>query len=91
MRARLPQVSERRVCRVLAVARSDVRRPTRPDHRRALHVNGELAPRITTLIQRHPTFGYRRSRQALEGGAVELSRNLTEPVSRQVGECGDQT
>jgi hypothetical protein len=53
-------VSERRVCRILAVARGGVRRPVRVDRRRAGGVNEHLVTRLTALIERHPTFGYRR-------------------------------
>ena len=56
----LPRVSQRRVCQVLAVARSAVRRPVRVDRRRAGSVNEHLVTRLTALIERHPTFGYRR-------------------------------
>jgi putative transposase len=45
---------------VLAVARSTVRRPVRVDRRRAGSVNEHLVTRLTGLIERHPTFGYRR-------------------------------
>ena len=60
VRAVLPQVSQRRVCQVLAVARSTVRRPVRVDRRWAGSVNEDLVTRLTGLIERHPTFGYRR-------------------------------
>jgi hypothetical protein len=56
----LPQVSQRRVCQVLAVARSTVRRPGLVDRRRAGRVNEHLVTCLAALIQRHPTFGYRR-------------------------------
>jgi putative transposase len=56
----MPRVSERRVCRVLAVARSGMRRPAGPARRGAARINEGLATRIAALIQRHPTFGYRR-------------------------------
>src|SRR5262249_10572746 len=54
-----PQVSERRACRILAVARSGVRRRARQAPRRGA-INEPLAARIADLIRRHPTFGYRR-------------------------------
>jgi putative transposase len=56
----LPRVAQRRVCQVLAVARRAVRRPVRVDRRRAGSVNEPLVTRLTALIERHPTFGYRR-------------------------------
>lgn len=48
------------MCRVLAVARSGMRRPAGPGRRRAVRINEGLATRIAALIQCHPTFGYRR-------------------------------
>jgi len=56
----MPRVSERRGCRVLAVARSGMRRATSVDSRRPARLNEGLAARIAALIQGHPTFGYRR-------------------------------
>src|SRR4029453_2557186 len=60
VRAVLPQASQRRVCQVLAVARSAVRRPRLVDRGGAERVNEHLVTRLTALIQHHPTFGYRR-------------------------------
>src|SRR5437879_3026879 len=56
----MPRMSERRTCRVLAVARSGVRRAASVAGRRAVRINEGLATRIATLIERHPTFRYRR-------------------------------
>jgi Integrase core domain/HTH-like domain len=56
----MPRISERRACRVLAVARSEVRRGAGPGRRRPARINEGLAAWIAALIQRHPTFGYRR-------------------------------
>jgi putative transposase len=54
-----PQVSERRICRVLEVPRSSLRQtPARRRTRRPLDV--VLVERIAALIREHPTFGYRR-------------------------------
>jgi len=59
--ATLPGCSQRRVCRVLKVARPSAE-PTKvePTSRRTGPVNVLLAERIRELIQRFPTFGYRR-------------------------------
>ncbi|NKB80486.1 MAG: IS3 family transposase [Nitrospirales bacterium] len=54
-----PDVSERRVCLVLRVARASVRRPS-PHPRRAIEVSETLAAQLHTLIEQHPTYGYRR-------------------------------
>jgi putative transposase len=54
----VPNVSERRVCRVLRVPRSAVRH--RPGHDRVRVVDEVLAARLQRLIAQHPTFGYRR-------------------------------
>lgn len=59
MREAFPQVSERRVCRVLRVSRSSVR-PKAEAEKRAVEVDEVLAARIQRLIRLHPTFGYRR-------------------------------
>ena len=45
---------------MLAVARSSVRRPVLVDRRRDGRVNEHLVTFLAALIQRHPTFGYRR-------------------------------
>ena len=54
-----PGVSMRRVCRVLGFSRARLRAravvPVLP-----ARVDGALAVRIQQLIERHPTFGYRR-------------------------------
>ena len=52
-------MSERRVCRILAVPRSGVRRGTSRPPRRSV-LNEALAARIADLIRRYPIFGYRR-------------------------------
>jgi putative transposase len=59
--AALPGCSQRRVCRVLKVSRASAE-PTKvePTSRRKPPVNALLAERIWGLIQRFPTFGYRR-------------------------------
>lgn len=60
MKAVLPHASERRICRVLEVPRSSLspgrrrRRPARPI------LDELLAARIRRIIEKHPTFGYRR-------------------------------
>lgn len=59
MKAALPEVSERRICRVLCVPRSSVRHaPAQKCPRRPLDT--VLVERIGALIAEHPTFGYRR-------------------------------
>jgi len=59
VRAALPQASERRVCRLLAVPRSSLReRP--PEKRLRRPLDAVLVARIPALIRKHPTFGYRK-------------------------------
>ena len=59
MRAQWPDISERQACRVLRVARSTL-------HRKAATKNTSpqlaeaLVTKLHTLIQTHPTYGYRR-------------------------------
>jgi len=59
VRAVFPQVSERRVCRLLSVPRSTMseRRSAAQKEPTTNHV---LTMRIEELIHKHPTFGYRR-------------------------------
>src|SRR5262245_29766851 len=59
VKASLVGVSERRLCRVLAIARTWARRPSGSRRRRPV-VNETLAARVAELIQTSPTFGYRR-------------------------------
>jgi hypothetical protein len=55
----LPDTSERRICRVLEVPRSSLRCvPAEKRLRRPL--DKVLVDRIADLINKHPTFGYRR-------------------------------
>jgi putative transposase len=59
MKATLAGVSERRLCRVLAIARTWARRASASRCRRPV-INEALAARVAELIQAYPTFGYRR-------------------------------
>jgi putative transposase len=59
VKATIPGVSERRLCRVLAIARTWARRASGSRRRRPV-VNETLATRVAELIQSYPTFGYRR-------------------------------
>ena len=59
MRESIPQGSERRICAVLGVSRSSVR-PKSMREKREPEIDEVLAERIHQLIQRYPTFGYRR-------------------------------
>lgn len=59
MRRTHTDVSERRVCRVLYVARASVRRPV-VQGRRAAVVSESLVTQLHTLIEQPPTYGYRR-------------------------------
>ena len=59
MRVTHADVSERRVCRVLGMARARVRRSPKPSSRSAI-VSEVLATQLRTLIEQHPTYGYRR-------------------------------
>jgi putative transposase len=55
----LPRASERRICRVLGIARWS-ERPQAVGRKRAPVINLALAARVEELIRKHPTFGYRR-------------------------------
>ena len=56
----MPGVSERRVCRVLAVPRSVARDREEKGKRRRRAVDEVLAARVAKLIAELPTYGYRR-------------------------------
>src|SRR5262249_39232463 len=59
VKAALPGVSERRLCRLLLVARASVRpRPARPP--RAPRPESPLVAELQRLLTEHPTYGYRR-------------------------------
>lgn len=73
MRQVLPALSERRACRLLGVARSALHPPPacpRPAPAR----DGEVAPRLADLIQRHPTYGYRRLWALLRRDGMAINR-----------------
>jgi putative transposase len=55
----LPKASLRRICRVLEVPRSSLQPREGPPGRNR-HLDELLVARIRRLIERHPTFGYRR-------------------------------
>ena len=81
MMGALPGVSERRVCRVLGVARSSVRPlPHRAD--RAPVVDELLAARIRELIHAHPTFGYRRIWALLRADGMRVNLKAVHRVCR---------
>ncbi len=57
----MPQVSIRRICRVLDVPRSAITRIEAPEARTARRpLDAFLVERIRELIKKHPTYGYRR-------------------------------
>ncbi|GJL65875.1 MAG: insertion element hypothetical protein [Nitrospirales bacterium] len=59
MRAAHTDISERRVCAILQVARATVRRaPMLASRTRG--ISEALATQLHTLIEQHPTYGYRR-------------------------------
>jgi putative transposase len=60
VRATLRHASERRVCRALGISRTAIRRRSTERGPTPRRLNPELASRLEALIQRYPTFGYRR-------------------------------
>lgn len=66
MRATVSDVSERRVCQWLQVARSAMR-PATPRPVRPRTLSEGLVTQIQSLIEQHPTFGYRRIWAMLRG------------------------
>ena len=81
----LPGVSMRRVCRVLGFPRARLRA------RAALaavppRLDAALAGRIQQLIERHPTFGYRRLWALLRfGEGIRLNRKAVYRVLKLKG------
>ncbi len=59
MRTTLPDVSERRSCRVLEVGRASLHRSGGTGVRRGVS-DPSWTDRLRQWIQQHPTFGYRR-------------------------------
>ncbi|MDR4461004.1 MAG: IS3 family transposase [Nitrospirales bacterium] len=59
MRATLPDISERQTCRVLRVARSTLPQTARTKTSSPKLVEA-LVTNLQTLIEEHPTYGYRR-------------------------------
>ncbi len=69
MKATLPTVSTRFICRVLGVTRSALDRHQPDDQTRpSAPGDDELLARIKELIEQHPTSGYRRSWARLRFG-----------------------
>lgn len=77
-------VSERRACRVLGISRSSIRRE--PKRRGPKPLNELLVERLRRLIEKHPTYGYRRLWALLrhhEG--VRVTRRTVYRVLRRKG------
>jgi hypothetical protein len=75
VKAILPQISERKICRVLGVARSSLP-PQQGGDRSSKLVDELLAARVHRLVQEHPTFGNRR---IWSFTSVSLARFLIRP------------
>lgn len=56
----LPNVSMRRICRVLEISRSTLYSGTKESEKQTVQIDSVLEGKIKTLILAHPTFGYRR-------------------------------
>ncbi len=55
----MPDISERTACRLLQVNRATLHRSTKGKRVRA-RISEELVAKLEPLIQKHPTYGYRR-------------------------------
>jgi len=84
VRRALPDVTERRACRVLEVSRSARHPPPRPPARRATS-QIELEQRVRALIERHPTFGYRRLWALLRRAGHAVNRKTVHLLLRRKG------
>src|SRR5262249_38657119 len=82
--AALPAVSERRACRLLGVARSTVH-PAAPRPRPTQPRDAALESPVAALIQRYPTFGYRRLWALLRPDGVPVHRKPVAPRLRRRG------
>jgi putative transposase len=79
-------VSERRVCGVLGVPRSAVRKSVAPAPKRVAQVDEVLAARVERLIETHPTYGYRRLWALLRfGEGLPLNRKAVYRVLQLKG------
>jgi len=72
------QVSERRSCKVLRIARSTQRR-------QAGHRHAELIKRLIELSEQHPRYGYRKVWKLLRNEGYVISRERTRLLRRQEG------
>lgn len=77
--------SQRRACRVLRVARSSLSRTERPTTERATKpLNADLVQAVKAVIDRYPTFGYRRVTAILRRDGMTVNRKAVYRVlSRQ--------
>lgn len=77
----MERVSERRVCRILGMSRSTLV-SVRPRPKRRPRVDELLAERIRRLVQRYPTFGYRRLWAMLRREGIPVNRKAVYRVLR---------
>jgi len=84
VRAALPEASERRVCRVLGVARSALAERL-VTGRPAVRLAEPLVERIAELIGAYPTFGYRRLWAMLRREGVVVNRKAVYRVLKLKG------
>lgn len=80
----MPNVSERRVCKAMAVSRSAVRPPKGRD-RPLRTVDEILAARLLKLIEAHPTFGYRMLWALLRAEGVQVNKKAVYRVLKIKG------
>ncbi len=86
MKVERMDVSERRVCVVLGVSRSVVRQRDEVAVRRSPVVDEVLAARLERLIERFPTYGYRRLWAMLRfGEGLKLNRKAVYRVLKLKG------
>ena len=79
-------VSERRVCKALGVSRSAVRERVCDGTKQVSRVDEVLAARVERLIEKHPTYGYRRLWALLRfGEGLSLNRKAVYRVLRLKG------
>jgi putative transposase len=87
VRTVFPKVSERRVCRLLAVPRSAMSERPSPLRREPV-TDRLLTQRIAELIKLHPTFGYRRLWALLRfGDGLLVNRKAVYRILKLNGWC----
>ena len=77
--------SVRRSCQVLRVSRSALSRDGSPKTKRATKIDSSFTAEVKEIIDRHPTFGYRRIWALLKGDGRKVNRKRVYRVLKANG------